>query len=258
MDEPTSDALPGSDALPEPSGPKAASPGSAICPFLVSATGSWRSAEPVRDHRCSMAAHNTRLDLDHQRRYCLGSGGPGCFRYVAARAPGRLVSTLPVLVDRGPFGATLEREGLRRLAGPVSVVVVGAALGAFLLARGPGAPAPGSETGGGGSSVAPSAPSDATQSRAPAGATPSEAPASTPQPPTAAPLVSASPVPNASGTPAPSASLAPAGGRTYTVVRGDTLGAIANRFGTTTSVLAQLNGIANPSFIRVGQVLQLP
>jgi LysM repeat protein len=48
------------------------------------------------------------------------------------------------------------------------------------------------------------------------------------------------------------------GGRTYTVRPGDTLDAIAARFGTTTPTLVQLNGIANPSLIRVGQVLKLP
>lgn len=242
MDEPTS------DALPEPAEPQAASPGTAICPFLVSAAGPWRGAEPARDHRCSLATPGTRLDLDHQGRYCVGSGGPGCSRYVAARAPGRLVSTLPVVVDRGPFGVTLEREGLRRWAGPASVVVVGAALGAFLLARGPGAPA----------SPSPSVPSDATQSRAPASAAATTVPASTPPSPTPAPPASPSPGPAASASPAPSASAAPASGHTYTVRRGDTLSAIATRFGTTTPVLVQLNGIVNPSLIRVGQVLQLP
>jgi len=61
-------------------------------------------------------------------------------------------------------------------------------------------------------------------------------------------------------TPTPRASVAPApsGGSTYTVKAGDTLGAIAARFGTTSTALAKLNGITNPSFIRVGQVLRLP
>jgi hypothetical protein len=250
MNEPTSDAPPSLDVRPEPAEPNAAFPGTSICPFLVSAAGPWRSAEPARDHCCSMAAHSSRLDLDHQRRYCVGSGGPGCSRYVAPRAPGRHVSTLPVVVERGPFGAALERDGLRRFAGPASVVVVGAALGAFLLARGPGAPAPGSGIGGAGSAGALSTPPDATPSRLPVSAAPSQVPASTPPQPTPAPVASVSP--------APLASPPPANGRTYTVVKGDTLGAIANRFATTTTVLAHLNAIANPSFIRVGQVLQLP
>jgi LysM repeat protein len=44
----------------------------------------------------------------------------------------------------------------------------------------------------------------------------------------------------------------------YTVVRGDTLGAIARRFGTTVQALASLNGIANPNLIFPGQVLRIP
>lgn len=43
----------------------------------------------------------------------------------------------------------------------------------------------------------------------------------------------------------------------YIVTRGDTLGAIAQRFGTTVSKLAQINAIADPNRIEVGQVLRL-
>lgn len=56
-------------------------------------------------------------------------------------------------------------------------------------------------------------------------------------------------------TPAPAPAPAPA---TYTVVSGDTLGAIAARHGTTVPALASANGIADPSFIRTGQVLAVP
>jgi LysM repeat protein len=45
--------------------------------------------------------------------------------------------------------------------------------------------------------------------------------------------------------------------RTYTVQHGDTLTQIAARFGTTVAHVAQLNRIANPSQIYVGQVLRL-
>jgi LysM repeat protein len=45
---------------------------------------------------------------------------------------------------------------------------------------------------------------------------------------------------------------------TYTVVRGDTLGNIARRFGTTWQTLASLNNIANPNLIFPGQVIRLP
>lgn len=46
-------------------------------------------------------------------------------------------------------------------------------------------------------------------------------------------------------------------GRTYTVVAGDTLGAIAARYGTTYQTLAAKNGIANPNLIYPGQVLKI-
>src|SRR2546426_494133 len=45
---------------------------------------------------------------------------------------------------------------------------------------------------------------------------------------------------------------------TYVVRPGDTLFRIALRFGTTTTSLAVVNGIANPNFIFVGMVLRVP
>jgi LysM repeat protein len=214
-----------------------------VCPFLVSASGPWRSAEPARDHRCSRLTHATHLDLVHQRRFCLGSGGPGCPHYVTEHARGRFVSTLPVIVDRGPMTATLEQEGFRRLAAPATVVIIGAALGALLLSRGPGAPGP-TPGGSGGAALGTSTPPSAASS-SPGSRAPSQTPA-----------LSASPIPSAS--PGPSASPTTASGRTYTVRPGDTLGAIAAKFGTTTRVLVQLNAIANPSLIHAGEVLKLP
>ena len=44
---------------------------------------------------------------------------------------------------------------------------------------------------------------------------------------------------------------------TYTVKSGDTLSAIANRYGTTYQVLAEKNGISNPNKIYPGQVLKI-
>ena len=44
---------------------------------------------------------------------------------------------------------------------------------------------------------------------------------------------------------------------TYTVQSGDTLSGIASRFGTSYEALAQLNNIANPNVIHVGQTLRL-
>jgi len=48
------------------------------------------------------------------------------------------------------------------------------------------------------------------------------------------------------------------GGGTYTVRRGNTLGAIAGRHGTSVSALASANGIRNPNLIHVGQTLRIP
>lgn len=47
-------------------------------------------------------------------------------------------------------------------------------------------------------------------------------------------------------------------GWTYTVRRGDTLSAIARRYGVSMWALARANSIHNPSFIYVGQVLRIP
>ena len=129
----------------------------------------------------------------------------------------------------------------RRLAAPVTVIVVVAALGALLLARGPLAP---------GSSGA----GDDGPSATPAG--------------TASAAATATPVGPSLGRPdgPPHGATDGHGGsrpprprpRTYRVKPGDTLTAIAARFGTTAKKLAALNNITNPSLIRVGQVLKLP
>ena len=44
----------------------------------------------------------------------------------------------------------------------------------------------------------------------------------------------------------------------YTVQNGDTLWAIARRYGTTVAALAQVNGLSDPARIYPGQVLRIP
>lgn len=66
------------------------------------------------------------------------------------------------------------------------------------------------------------------------------------------PTTSTTPTPTPPTTPPPTSTT------TYTVRSGDTLYAIALRYGTTVQQLVSLNNISNPNLIRVGQVLRLP
>ncbi|MBI5929420.1 MAG: LysM peptidoglycan-binding domain-containing protein [Chloroflexi bacterium] len=72
-------------------------------------------------------------------------------------------------------------------------------------------------------------------------------------PPTQPPPTNPTPAPPTNPTPAP-----PTTGTTYTVQRGDTLSAIARRFGVTVQAIASANNIANPNLIYPGQVLNIP
>jgi len=47
-------------------------------------------------------------------------------------------------------------------------------------------------------------------------------------------------------------------GKTYKVVKGDTLSKIAKKYGTTVDALVTLNGIKNKNLIHVGQIIKLP
>ena len=58
--------------------------------------------------------------------------------------------------------------------------------------------------------------------------------------------------------PAAPAPQQPTGETTYTVQRGESLAIIAAKFNTTYIVLAEMNGIANPDVLHVGQVLRVP
>ena len=155
------------------------------------------------------------------------------------RRPGPFVPMAPIILEGAGLGLPSEAAA-RRMAAPATVVVVGVALGALVLARGPLAPST-SGAGDGG----PSPTSTGTQ------ATPAAPGAEVTPAPTQRPGPTQRPAPSAE----PSAAPRP---RTYTVRPGDNLTAIAARFETTVAEIAALNNITNPSLIHSGQVLKIP
>lgn len=94
--------------------------------------------------------------------------------------------------------------------------------------------------------------------------TPTPAPTPSPEPsPMASPTASptAGPTPRPTATPAATPMASPgstATPRTHVVARGETLRVIAARYGVTVESIVELNNLANPDLIVVGQVLLIP
>jgi LysM repeat protein len=247
-------------------GPNASGALPALCPYLATLDGGWRSAMAIREHHCMAVAPPVPLALEKQRRLCLVAAHVGCSTYGAAeatRAPLRaaipssrpIARMTPVILDHGRFELRMPALRADRTAGQaVLVAVLGIALTAILIARpssGAGAVSDPESSSAAASpvasaDVATTSPSSPTP--APTEVAPTDSPAATPSPPaTSRPTAT----PRASTPPVTS-------GATYKVKGGDTLSAIAARFDTTVRVLVDLNGITDPSRLRVGQVLKLP
>ena len=203
------------------------------------------------------------LAVEKQRRLCLVADHEACATFAAAMAArpsyalaatprGRVIArTTPVVLDPTRFDLRIPAFRSDRVSGQgllVGLLVL--AFAGILIAR---------PTGDGGR-----AGGDAGRTAAPtAAAVISPSPRPSPKR-SSSPVVTARPV----GSPKPSASTSPSSptpsaepplsGATYTVKRGDTLSAIAGRFGTTVKVLVTLNRISDPSKIHAGLVLQLP
>jgi hypothetical protein len=237
-----------------------------LCPYLVSRDGNWRSSSAVRDHRCVAVAPPVPLVLAKQRRLCLVSDHVGCATYGAAVAARPQIArhagsdlraiarTTPVVLDQGRFDLRLPILRPGRITGQALLVgLLGLAFVAIMIARPAGdgrAPDP---TGGIGASGPPVASPPATARPDPASSPPaSDTPATPASPFATAPTASRQP------TSAPASARPTGPGQTYRVRSGDTLSAIAARYGTTTKVLADLNQIADPSKLKIGQVLRLP
>lgn len=105
---------------------------------------------------------------------------------------------------------------------------------------------------------------DATPFEAPAAATLVEPALATPHEQTPAAARLGTPVPTYTGEPTPDAAhyeVDAVGGETlgsHTVVAGETLHLLAQRYGTTVEEIMRLNGLTNPDLVHAGQALQVP
>jgi LysM repeat protein len=240
----------------------------ALCPYLATLDGGWRSATAIREHNCTAVSPPVPLALEKQRRLCLVAAHTGCSTYGAAeatRAPGRaaiassrpIARMTPVILDHGRFELRMPALRTDRTAGQaVLVAVLGIALTAILISRPSAGAGATSDPGSASPAASPAASTDVAAASS-ATTTPAPSEAAPTNPPTAAPSPPASATSGPTAT--PRASIAPVtSGATYKVKGGDTLSAIAARFNTSVRVLVDLNGITDPSRLRVGQVLKLP
>jgi hypothetical protein len=262
----------GTDAPPPASGPEsertrpvnrptiqqtAREAATAICPYLVSEGGAWRSAVPSRDHRCSAVEPAAAQPIDKQRRHCLSAQHTECSLFRAARAarasslaPGldpdaverldgrrrAVARTAPVVLEPPRLVDQVTRLQLDRAPGQVALIglmlVAFAVVAIARLSTGSGAADP---------SALPSLAAVASSSPRP---TPTRTPGSTPAASQAAP-----------SSTEPSAG--PSFRTTYTVKKGDTLVGIANTYKTTAAKIRALNGMKNNT-LKIGQVLKIP
>lgn len=246
------------------------------CPFLVAESGGWRLDVPSRDHRCAAFSPPASLSPEKQSRLCLTAAHTSCATYLASLAAREsrlggvpvdratrwgLARTTTVIEDSGGVRGRVMTLVLDRRRWPaIPAVLLVTTLFALALSgfRGgipatpvatasPLPPSPGAT----GPRPTPRPTAATTQ---PAGS-PTDAPTSVPTAPPSAPP----PTGPLTQTAAPADTAEPSASfRTYRVQSGDTLFAIAARFGTTVGAIAQLNGIEDPGSLRVGQVLLIP
>jgi LysM repeat protein len=236
-----------------------------LCPYLGTGEG-WRLAVPDRAHRCLAVSPPTPLALVKQSRLCLLDVHAGCATFLAAvealgadQRPdaGTHPDTVPrpvrrrwpvprtqtTVLDVGRGSVDVGSIARARTTTQVALVLLAlVAFGALLVARIGGLPQVVAVAG-----ASPSSTVEESSSSAGA-ATPPATPAGTPTVSPSAPAEAA-----ASPLVSPSAPI-----RRYTVRAGDTLLAVARRYGTSVKALQAANSIANPANIRIGQVLRIP
>lgn len=233
------------------------------CPFLLAEGGGWRLDTPTRDHRCGAVSPPAALSPEKQARLCLTARHTTCSTYLASMsargsrlgAPTTdratrwgLARTTTVIEDTGGLRSRVVALLLDRRRWPaIPAVLLVATLLVLALS--------GFKAGG---STPPGATASPPRPTATPASTvrPTSKPSLTPEPSTTPPPTTpptTAPSPTAVATPAPTASF-----QTYKVKSGDTLSAIAARFGTTSRAIADLSGISVTSTLRVGQVLKIP
>jgi LysM repeat protein len=239
-----------------------------ICPYLALAADRRTAVEGYDpEHRCHARHPAEPVDHAWQSTFCLTPDYRRCDRFLAAEAtwaaheprlppaaPDAVIASTRLVVRPEPGWRTLRAATDARLA-PARLVAAGAAAvgGAALVVGAAGVLL--------GVTDRPDLQARATttpeaevtpQATAPQlflapGATPAITPTATPQP---TPSVGPTRRPGPERTPRPEV-------RTYTVVEGDTLTLIAERFGTTVDAIRQANGIGG-DVINIGQVLVIP
>lgn len=233
------------------------------CPFLLAEAGGWRLALPTREHRCAAFVPPARLSPEKQARLCLTPAHTGCATFLASMAAREsrlgapsvdratrwgLARTTTVIEDAGGlrarlFGLLLDR---RRWPAIPAVLLVTTLFALAVSGFRAGVPATAVAT------ASPGLPGPTPTTTA--SALPTAAPTASPVPdatPSAPPTTA--PSPSTAPTQKPSPSF-----RTYRVRSGDTLIAIAARFGVSVGSIVRLNNISDPSHLSVGQVLLIP
>ena len=257
------------------SGPEGRRPAeSPSCPLLGLPDDQLsRFSYPSVGHRCRADDSPRPIDLGHQAAFCLTAMYPECPRYRAAAVSRRPGAATPATAEAS--GVALERaradaggpgtlggHGARGAPGTpdepgrrpptrtsrwrrVVAIGIGIAVVAGVVYFASPAIADWMQQMGAGASAASPSPST------PPPATPSPTLAT----PTLTPTPTATGVPNATPSPTPTPAATP---QVHVVVRGETLIAIAARYGVTAAALKKANGITGAGLIYVGQHLVIP
>jgi hypothetical protein len=225
-----------------------------VCPFLALSVDGRTAVDGFDpEHQCQAVTPPLLLDRETQQQLCLHEGHLECDRYRERMAQVAADRSFPRAVPDATFASTrliVEPEAPWRSLGPrrglrgPGRALVGAAAVVAVAAGAAGASA---TNGFGLLAIAEATPTPTPTPLSVATPTPLVTPVPTPVP-TATPIP-ATPKP----TPVPRATP-----RTYVVQSGDSLSAIASRFGTTVQAIINANGLKDPNTLSIGQLLIIP